>query len=145
MILAASLASGVLARARSANPLPWRQAWSERLASLAREEGFAVVDRAGVEGILAAGTHLVFDARGAEDYHAGHLPGAMSLPETEFDGHFAEIMPMLLPEGPILVYCSGPACDAALVVARRLRAAGYPLVTYYADGYEDWTAGEASP
>ncbi len=111
----------------------------------AREEGFAVVDRADVEAILASGTHLVFDARGADEFFAGHLPGAMWLPDSGFDDHFADIMPMLLPEGPILVYCSGPACDAALQVARRLRDAGYPLVSFYADGYEDWVAGEVSP
>ena len=145
LILAVSLVSGLLARTRSENPLPWRQAWGERLASQARAEGFAVVERAEVEAILAAGTHLVFDAREADEFHAGHLPGAMSLPGSAFDEHFPGILPLLMPEGPILVYCSSPACDAALNLARQLRDAGYPMVSYYADGYEDWTAGEASP
>jgi rhodanese-related sulfurtransferase len=139
LLLAVSLISGLLARGRAEHPLPWRQAWSLRLATQAFDEGFEVVDRAGVEALLAAGTHLLLDARSVEDFDRGHLPGALSLPETEFDEKFPDIAPILLPEGPILVYCSSPACDAALQVAKRLRDAGYPLVTYYPEGYEGWT------
>jgi len=144
-LLAVSLVSGTLARWRSDAPLPWRQAWSQRLSTLAEQDGFAVVDRAQVEALLAAGTHLVFDARPLAEFDQGHLPGAMSLPEGEFDEHFAMIAPMLVPDGPILVYCSSPACDSAFRLAQRLRDAGYALVSYYAAGYEDWMAREGAP
>ncbi len=65
----------------------------------------------------------VLDARSARAHAAGHVPGAVSLPHATIDpGTVAA-----LPDGPLVVYCWGPGCNAAskaaLALARHGRAA----------------------
>jgi rhodanese-related sulfurtransferase len=52
------------------------------------------------------------------------IPGALSLPEDDFDAAFAEIEGRLRRSGGIVVYCSGFGCEASHLVARRLRERG---------------------
>lgn len=62
----------------------------------------------------------VIDVRPRDEFDAGHLPRAMSLPLDELDGRIAEI-----PEGAtVVVYCRGELCRLARDAARRLRELG---------------------
>jgi phage shock protein E len=45
---------------------------------------------------------LVLDVRGADEYAAGHLPGARHLPADELEGRLGEV-PL---DRPIVTYCS---------------------------------------
>lgn len=83
---------------------------------------------------------VILDTRPANEYRAGHIPGALSVPVDELQKHLRQ-----LPKGKEFVaYCRGPYCvyaDRALQIlkasgrkARRLRegfpewkAAGFPV------------------
>jgi rhodanese-related sulfurtransferase len=64
---------------------------------------------------------LFLDARGLDFYKMGHIPGALSLPEEDFDAAFARIEPELRRSLDVVVYCSGYGCEASHIVARKLR------------------------
>ena len=98
------------------------------------------MDAAGLMQRLADGSVVVLDVRPEEEYRAGHIHGALSVPVDSL-----EAAPPILPEDKeIVAYCRGPYCvysDEAVRLlhhhgfrARRLRegfpewrAAGYPV------------------
>ena len=93
--------------------------------------GQSVVVQAGDEVIPAAEAKarlergaLFLDARPADFWRMSRVPGALSLPEEEFDRALAELEPRLRRTFNIVVYCSGYGCEASHVVARRLRERG---------------------
>jgi rhodanese-related sulfurtransferase len=67
---------------------------------------------------------LFLDARPRDFWRMSRLPGALALPEDEFDKYFAQLEPTIRRAKAVVVYCSGYGCEASLVVARRLRERG---------------------
>ena len=63
-----------------------------------------------------AGFTLI-DARSPAAYAAAHLPGAISLPHRELTASS-------LPEGPLVVYCWGPGCNAATKACAKIADLG---------------------
>ncbi len=80
---------------------------------------------------------LVLDARGIEFYEMGHIPGALCLPEEDFDGAFARLEPRLRGALDVVVYCAGFGCEASHTVARKLKQRGIPAVVL-AEGWPAW-------
>ena len=68
---------------------------------------------------------LFLDARPRDFWRMSRIPGALSLPEEDFDRALAQVEPRLRRASTIVVYCSGYGCEASLVVARKLRERGY--------------------
>ncbi|HXK09417.1 MAG TPA: rhodanese-like domain-containing protein [Vicinamibacteria bacterium] len=68
---------------------------------------------------------LFLDARPRDFWRMSRIPGALSLPEEDFDRALAQVEPRLRRASAIVVYCSGYGCEASLVVARKLRERGY--------------------
>ena len=64
---------------------------------------------------------LVIDVRPAEEFAAGHIPGALSVPLAELKNRLAE----LPRESEIVAYCRGPYCVLAPQAIEILRRAGY--------------------
>jgi rhodanese-related sulfurtransferase len=81
---------------------------------------------------------LFLDARPVAFYEMSHIPGALPLPEDDFDHAFAKIEPRLRSSLDIIVYCSGFGCEASHMVARRLKEHGIPAVVL-AEGWPAWT------
>ena len=67
---------------------------------------------------------LFLDARPRDFWRMSRIPGALSLPEEDFDRAFAEIEERLRRASGIVVYCSGFGCESSHVVARKLRERG---------------------
>ena len=67
---------------------------------------------------------LFLDARPRDFWRMSRIPGALSLPEDDFDKAFASLEPTLRRAKALVVYCSGFGCEASHVVARRLRERG---------------------
>ena len=66
------------------------------------------------------GEIVVLDVRPAEEYQAGHIPGAVSIPVEELEARLGE-----LPDGvEVVAYCRGPYCVFARDVVRLLRGRG---------------------
>ncbi len=61
------------------------------------------------------------DTRPAEEYQAGHLPGARSIPLGELPGRVGEI-PL---DREVVAYCRGPYCPLATRAVEILSAAGF--------------------
>lgn len=82
---------------------------------------------------LELGDVTVIDVRPDEEYTAGHIPGAASLPLDELADRLAE----LPPDTTIVAYCRGAYCVMAHDAVRRLRAEGLHAVRL-ADGMLEW-------
>jgi rhodanese-related sulfurtransferase/DNA-binding MarR family transcriptional regulator len=78
---------------------------------------------------------IVLDVRPAEEYRAGHIPGAVSIPLKELKAHLSK-----LPRGrEIVAYCRGPYCVLAVEAVKLLRGRGFQAVRLE-DGVPEWRA-----
>jgi rhodanese-related sulfurtransferase/DNA-binding transcriptional ArsR family regulator len=68
----------------------------------------------------ADGSVTVFDVRPSEEYTAGHIPGAVSVPLKELPERLAEVPP----EVELVAYCRGAYCVLAHEAVRALAARG---------------------
>jgi rhodanese-related sulfurtransferase len=93
-------------------------------------------DPADVHADLSAGLadFVLVDARSREEFAAGHIPGAVSLPYREIDETTVEMLP---PDQLVITYCWGPACNAATKAAAALAGLGY-RVKEMLGGLEYW-------
>jgi len=81
------------------------------------------------------------DARNADEYAAGAIPGAFSIPPDAFaGGAIPEVLNFMAREKKVVVYCGGGSCDASMLVALRLQGMGFRDVVVFKDGYNGWTA-----
>ena len=86
---------------------------------------------------LAGGDVILVDVRPAEEYAAGHIQGARSIPLEELEEHLAE-----LPEdAEVVAYCRGPFCAYAHEAVRRLRGAGR-AARRLEEGWPEWRLAE---
>ncbi|MFW6202127.1 MAG: ArsR/SmtB family transcription factor [Gemmatimonadota bacterium] len=76
---------------------------------------------------------VVIDVRPRDEYEAGHVPGALSMPVSELERRLDE----LPADREIIAYCRGPYCVLALEAMDRLRAHGFH-VRRMADGWPAW-------
>jgi len=84
-----------------------------------------------------AGLITVLDVRPAEEYAAGHVPGAINIPLQELEERLEE----LGKNQEIVAYCRGPHCVLAFDAVARLREKGINA-RRLEDGYPEWkTAG----
>ncbi len=140
ILFALSLVCGLLANTIGPSRIPWFTAWSQRVADAAADYGIPVVDTAEARRLFDDGMHFIFDARAPGEFEQGHLPGAMNFYSGEFDEFFQVYAMMLIPEQPVLVYCSGRACDESLLVSKNLMELGFTNIVLYAEGLEGWKA-----
>lgn len=86
---------------------------------------------------------LVLDARRTEEYAAAHIAAARSFAvwESDVEAKIAGLTGQGLPPViPILVYCSGGACEDSKMLAEKLFNTGFVNVYVYQDGFPDWQA-----
>lgn len=79
------------------------------------------------------GDVVVLDVRPPEEFRAGHVPGARSIPLPELAARLAE----LPTDTPIVAYCRGPYCIYAADAVELLRRHGYDA-TRMDQGVADW-------
>jgi rhodanese-related sulfurtransferase/DNA-binding transcriptional ArsR family regulator len=75
----------------------------------------------------------VIDVRPAEEYAAGHIPGATNIPLSELEKHLDQFDP----DQEIVAYCRGPHCVLAFDAVVRLREKGY-MARRLQDGFPEW-------
>lgn len=81
---------------------------------------------------VRAGHVTVLDVRPGEEYHAGHIPGALSIPLPELAARLDE-----LPDGEIVAYCRGAYCVYAHDAVRLLTGRGRQA-RRLAEGMLEW-------
>ena len=143
-ILLVSILLGTAANLIPAHHIPWIGDWANYVKSQAATDGLQVIDLPRTRTLIAAGTHLVFDARAIASYDAGHLPGALSFPVDDFATLYPQYAPLLDPSTLILVYCSGEECDESLLLGKQLRDHGHTNISLFPGGYSAWSASETT-
>src|SRR5262249_36474736 len=84
---------------------------------------------------VRSGAVTVLDVRPEEEYRAGHIPGAISIPLTELKARLTE----LPKDRDIVAYCRGPYCVMAVEAVELLRRNGLPAHRME-QGVVDWRA-----
>lgn len=84
-------------------------------------KGMEAVDREVLLARVHSGATTVLDVRPAEEYRAGHLPGAVSIPLRELRRRLSE----LPRDREVVAYCRGPYCVLAVKAIEILRSRGF--------------------
>ena len=93
------------------------------------------VSRAVLKERLEAGLVTVLDVRPADEFAAGHVPGAVNIPLADIEAHVAG----LDPNREIVAYCRGAYCVLAFEAVAALRARGF-TAHRLVDGLPEWAA-----
>lgn len=120
-----------------------RKLAESRLAEVERVTRQFFEERQGMEAVdsrtllkrAKRGEITVLDVRPREEYRAGHLPGAMSVPLQELAKRLSE----LDRKREIVAYCRGPYCVLAVEAVQLLRARGFKAARLE-DGVQEWRA-----
>jgi rhodanese-related sulfurtransferase/DNA-binding MarR family transcriptional regulator len=122
--------------------LALRNASAARLAEVeraAREylgDEVEAVGRGELIARLSRGEAVLVDVRPAEEYAAGHIDGARSIPLDELERRLAE-----LPEDrEVIAYCRGPFCAYANQAVRTLERSGRQA-RRLEEGWPEWNLG----
>jgi rhodanese-related sulfurtransferase/predicted transcriptional regulator len=91
------------------------------------------VDREELMRRARAGEVTVIDVRPAEEYAAGHIPGAVSVPLADL----ADRLDELSADRQVVAYCRGAYCVMAHDAVRELISHGW-TATRLADGMLEW-------
>lgn len=79
------------------------------------------------------GLVTVLDVRPAEEYQAGHIPGAINVPLTELEQQLDNIDTA----HDVVAYCRGPHCVLAFDAVAKLRKKGF-TAHRMEDGFPEW-------
>src|ERR671937_2407941 len=100
------------------------------------------VDAVGRDELIARlrkGDVVLVDVRPVEEFEAGHIKGARSIPIDELEERLAE----LPADREVVAYCRGPLCAYAHDAVRQLQAAGV-RARRLEDGWPEWQLAEKS-
>jgi len=123
--------------------LALRELASSRLPEVGQVTREYLEHRDGMEAIAADelrrrmkdGRVTVLDVRPREEYRAGHIPGAVSIPIGELEVRLDE-----LPRGQeVVAYCRGPYCIMSIEAVGRLREQGF-AARRMEEGVVEWRA-----
>jgi rhodanese-related sulfurtransferase len=98
-------------------------------------DDFEPIDRAELVGRLKAGTVTLIDVRPFEEYQAGHIAGAVSVPLARITA-FAKTVPK---GRSIVAYCRGPYCVLSVQAVTALRKRNITALRLE-DGVSEWRA-----
>jgi rhodanese-related sulfurtransferase len=124
--------------------IAWRGDWEHFVEAQAYEMGLTLASLDAVRQAVDRGEFILLDARPAADFHAGHIPGALSFPADAPEAG-ADALFMLTPQDALLIYCSGYECDDSLVLANYLQETGFTNIVIYAGGYNEWQQYREQP
>jgi len=98
-------------------------------------EGMKPVDRNDLLKRVIDGAVTVLDVRPVEEYRAGHIPGALSVPL----GQLKKLLSKLPRDHEIVAYCRGPYCVLSVQAVEMLRKQGFTAIRLE-EGVQDWRA-----
>ena len=103
-------------------------------------EDVEAIDRDELIARLSRGDAVLIDVRPPEEFAAGHIDGARSIPIDELERRLSD----LPADREIVAYCRGPFCAYAHEAVRQLRAAGR-TARRLEEGWPEWRLeGKAS-
>ena len=126
--------------------LALRDASAARLAEVERAahdylgEDVETIGREDLRERLARGDVVLVDVRPPEEFAAGHIEGARSIPLAELERRLAE----LPADREVVAYCRGPFCAYSHEAVRRLNDAGR-TARRLEDGWPEWRLAHSNP
>lgn len=84
---------------------------------------------------LKSGLITVLDVRPAEEFAAGHLPGAINVPVDRLESYLSK----LPRRKEVVAYCRGPYCLMSFEAIEKLRKRGFKAKRLE-NGYPEWRA-----
>lgn len=107
--------------------------------TIALASDYAVIGSAELKALVDGDDDRIFlliDARNPEEYKETHIPGAVNIPEKQFE-RFAGLLPadhnMLL-----IFYCNGIKCGKSGKAANRAEKLGYSNILLFSEGMPVW-------
>ena len=106
--------------------------------------GTAVRQQVGVAAINSPSVRrpvpeaVLIDARTRPEYEEGHIPGAILIDYYEMGRYLKDLLPTLDPAQRTIVYCYGPDCEDAELLARELYMLGFTDLLVFEGGFEEW-------
>ncbi|QCR30425.1 ArsR/SmtB family transcription factor [Priestia megaterium] len=76
---------------------------------------------------------ILLDLRPTEEYEAGHIEGAVSVPMEELDSHLQK----LPKDKEIVAYCRGQFCAFSAIAAQKMKNQGF-MAYRMAEGTHEW-------
>jgi len=119
--------------------LALRDTSAERLAEVERSardylgEEVEAIDRDELVARMRRRDVVLVDVRPRDEFAAGHIEGARSIPLDELEQHLGE----LASDREVIAYCRGPFCVMAQEAVRRLQAAGLSA-RRLEEGWPEW-------
>lgn len=102
--------------------------------------GIKTVNFSQMKKIINSSEFIIIDARQAEQFQKGHIPGAINIfALDEPDNKVPKILD--LPQNKkIIVYCDGGNCDLSMELSKELKKVfGFKQVFLYEAGWEEWS------
>ncbi|MDX8403575.1 MAG: metalloregulator ArsR/SmtB family transcription factor [Mariprofundaceae bacterium] len=96
------------------------------------KESMEAVDRIALMQRMNSGEAIILDVRPPEEYRAGHIEGAISVPMKALEEKISE----LPKDKEIVAYCRGPYCVMSIDAVQILRAKGFRAERLEDDVYE---------
>lgn len=86
------------------------------------------------------GNYVLIDSRPAARYHEGHIPTAVSIPETVMKDTGAAFLPgdAKLKNTQLIFYCGGPTCGMSPSAANMAKQMGYTNLHVMLQGIPGW-------
>jgi rhodanese-related sulfurtransferase len=127
----AQTAAPSAAAASPVNAKALRDGWYAKLLSFEQMQTY--VDIPPKKGVM-----LIDSRPAARQYDPGHIPGAVNIPDTQFD----KLVDRLPADKAtkLIFYCGGVECMLSHDSARKAEKLGYTDIHVYADGMPDWKA-----
>jgi rhodanese-related sulfurtransferase/predicted transcriptional regulator len=126
--------------------LALRDASAARLAEVERaardylDQGVEAIGREELIARLSRGEAVLIDVRPREEYEAGHIDEARSIPLGELEQRLAE----LPADREVIAYCRGPFCAYAHEAVRLLQADGRQA-SRLKEGWSEWRLVDKPP
>lgn len=102
---------------------------------LENRDSMEAVDREVLMQRVRSGEAIILDVRPPEEFRAGHIEGAVSIPVKELENKLSK----LPRDKEIVAYCRGPYCVMSIDAVQLLRAKGFSARRLEDDVYE-WGA-----
>jgi len=132
------LVAGFCSNKLRSDKIPLVEDWSEKSNPVTSSGENLEISLAEAANLFKEKRSIFIDARSKEEYDAGRIKGAKSLPYKEADWKFVEAMAGVSENSSIITYCDGETCELSMELAVFLRNAGYKNVRVLSNGWSVW-------
>lgn len=99
---------------------------------------FQELDAETLQSLVEAEKAILLDARTADEFNHGHIPGAVNLPITRFNATYSFLTSLLSQNKIIICYCEGLDCTDSSLLALELYKKGHKDIFVYKGGMTEW-------